>query len=103
MMRCLWPITISSPSRAPARWWMASNSWPPFFIRNFSPSPRPCNLTTVPPHDIPIIMCKHEEKYCPRCKAAFECKVGGIAQCQCFGIGLTPEEKAFLENRYEDV
>jgi len=47
-------------------------------------------------------MCKHEEKYCPRCKAAFECKVGGIAQCQCFGIGLTPEEKAFLENRYED-
>jgi hypothetical protein len=47
-------------------------------------------------------MCKHEEKYCPRCRAAFECKVGDISQCQCFGIGLTAEEKTFLEERYED-
>jgi hypothetical protein len=47
-------------------------------------------------------MCKHEEKYCPRCKSAFECKVGDIAQCQCFGIGLSLEEKTFLEERYED-
>jgi hypothetical protein len=47
-------------------------------------------------------MCKHEEKYCPRCRGAFECKVGDITQCQCFGVGLTPEEKTFLEERYDD-
>ncbi|HTI08967.1 MAG TPA: cysteine-rich CWC family protein [Puia sp.] len=82
-------------------------------------------------------MCKHEEKYCPRCRAAFECKVGQtgrspvvdevrrpkftdnicvpgkdhfssnpfqehITQCQCYGVKLTPEEKALLEQRYED-
>jgi hypothetical protein len=47
-------------------------------------------------------MCKHEEKFCPRCKAAFECKVGDVSQCQCFGIGLSQEERAFLEDRYED-
>ncbi len=47
-------------------------------------------------------MCKHEEKYCPRCKAAFECKVGDVAQCQCSGIGLSAEEKIFLQDRYED-
>ena len=47
-------------------------------------------------------MCKHEEKLCPRCKAAFECKVGDITHCQCYGIGLTAEEKAFLEERYSD-
>jgi hypothetical protein len=47
-------------------------------------------------------MCKHEEKYCPRCRAPFECKVGDIAQCQCYGVALTLEEKAFMEERYED-
>jgi Cysteine-rich CWC len=47
-------------------------------------------------------MCKHEEKHCPRCQASFECKSGDIAQCQCFGVSLTVEEKAFLEERYED-
>lgn len=47
-------------------------------------------------------MCNHEEKYCPRCRTAFECKVGDILQCQCYGVRLTPEEKALLEQRYED-
>lgn len=47
-------------------------------------------------------MNKHEEKICPRCKAAFECKMGDITQCQCYGIGLTIEERAFVEERYED-
>ena len=47
-------------------------------------------------------MCKHEEKTCPRCHAAFECKVGDITQCQCYGIKLTSEEKKFIESRYED-
>jgi len=45
-------------------------------------------------------MCKHEENICPRCEQAFECKVGDIANCQCFGISFTTEEKAFIEDRY---
>jgi hypothetical protein len=47
-------------------------------------------------------MCKHEEKNCPRCGQQFECKVGDIAHCQCFGISFTIEEKAFIEERYEE-
>ena len=47
-------------------------------------------------------MCKHEEKRCPRCSAAFECKVGTIAQCQCSAIQLTVEESAFIQAKYED-
>jgi adenosylcobinamide kinase/adenosylcobinamide-phosphate guanylyltransferase len=47
-------------------------------------------------------MCKHEEKHCPRCHSAFECKVGDITQCQCYGLSLTEEEKAFIADRYED-
>jgi hypothetical protein len=47
-------------------------------------------------------MCKHEEKKCPRCEQPFECKVGDIAHCQCYGILFTPEEKAFIEQRYDE-
>lgn len=47
-------------------------------------------------------MCKHEEKYCPRCQSAFECKVGAVTQCQCSGIGLSPEERQFIADRYQD-
>lgn len=47
-------------------------------------------------------MCKHEEKYCPRCRSAFECKVGDVAQCQCSGIGMSPEERQFIADRYQD-
>ncbi len=45
-------------------------------------------------------MIKHEEKQCPRCTKPFECKVGDIANCQCFGITFITEEKKFIEERY---
>lgn len=47
-------------------------------------------------------MCKHEDKYCPRCNIAFECKVGNITQCQCYGIVLKDEERAFISSQYQD-
>ena len=47
-------------------------------------------------------MCKHEEKKCPRCNTPFECRVGDITHCQCYGITLTDEEKSFIEERYPD-
>jgi hypothetical protein len=47
-------------------------------------------------------MCKHEEKKCPRCSRSFECKPGDITQCQCYGISFSIEERAFIEERYED-
>lgn len=45
-------------------------------------------------------MCKHEAKKCPRCNGSFECKVGDVTHCQCFGISLDTEQRAFLEARY---
>lgn len=47
-------------------------------------------------------MCKHEEKSCPRCGSPFECKVGDITRCQCYGIELTAEEEAFIASHYSD-
>jgi len=47
-------------------------------------------------------MGKHEEKSCPRCSAAFECRPGDICHCQCYDTPLTVEEKAFIEDRYND-
>jgi len=47
-------------------------------------------------------MCEHEIKSCPRCKKPFECKAGNITQCQCYGIELTAELKAFIETRFND-
>jgi hypothetical protein len=47
-------------------------------------------------------MCRHEEKHCPRCSIAFECKAGTIAQCQCSAIRLSAEESAFIQARYDD-
>ena len=47
-------------------------------------------------------MCQHETKSCPRCKKNFECKPVNITQCQCFGITLTTELKASIEQRYND-
>lgn len=47
-------------------------------------------------------MCKHEEKQCPRCGNGFECKVGNISECQCAGVLLSIEERAFIETRYND-
>jgi len=47
-------------------------------------------------------MCKYEEKLCPRCQSRFECKPGNIASCQCYGLSLSIEEQAFIQERYED-
>ena len=47
-------------------------------------------------------MCLHEIKSCPRCKKAFECKPGNITHCQCYGMELTAELKAFIEQRFTD-
>ncbi|HEX7904928.1 MAG TPA: cysteine-rich CWC family protein [Chitinophagaceae bacterium] len=47
-------------------------------------------------------MCQHEIKNCPRCNKAFECKPGNITHCQCYGLTLTIEQKAFIEERYTD-
>ena len=44
----------------------------------------------------------HEQKSCPRCNKAFECKAGDITNCQCNPIALTVEERAFIETRYND-
>ncbi|PKD21656.1 hypothetical protein APR41_01330 [Salegentibacter salinarum] len=45
---------------------------------------------------------KHEEKYCPRCKTAFECKVGSIQLCQCADIKLDNEELEYIRDLYEN-
>jgi hypothetical protein len=47
-------------------------------------------------------MCMHEAKYCPRCNQPFECKVGNITQCQCYGIAISTEERAFIDANYTD-
>ncbi|MBL7749457.1 MAG: cysteine-rich CWC family protein [Chitinophagaceae bacterium] len=47
-------------------------------------------------------MYKHEIKKCPRCQTAFECKPGNIVQCQCYGIALTAEQRAYIEQHYAD-
>lgn len=47
-------------------------------------------------------MCKHETKKCPRCESPFECKVGDVTHCQCYGIAMTAEERTYLEARYGD-
>ncbi len=44
----------------------------------------------------------HEQKSCPRCNKPFECKVGDITNCQCNCITITPEERNFIEARYND-
>jgi len=47
-------------------------------------------------------MHKHEEKKCSRCNNSFECRMGDITHCQCYGITLSTEERSFIEERYED-
>ena len=45
---------------------------------------------------------KHEEKRCPRCNNAFECKVGDIGHCQCAGKKFTEAEHAFVAEQFSD-
>lgn len=47
-------------------------------------------------------MFKHETKNCQRCNTAFECTPGNITQCQCYGIKITDEQRAYIEQRYSD-
>lgn len=47
-------------------------------------------------------MNKHEDKYCPRCSQLFECKVGNIVQCHCYGMILSDEEKNEITKNYND-
>ncbi|MCW3091062.1 MAG: hypothetical protein JWP81_2131 [Ferruginibacter sp.] len=47
-------------------------------------------------------MCMHENKNCPRCRISFECKVGNITQCQCYGINLSDEEQQFISKQFTD-
>jgi hypothetical protein len=47
-------------------------------------------------------MCKHEEKKFPRCNKVFECKVGDIVKCQCYGIELSAAEESFIKSKYND-
>ncbi len=44
----------------------------------------------------------HEKKNCPGCGHVFECKPGNITQCQCYGILLSEEIKAYMEQQYND-
>jgi hypothetical protein len=45
-------------------------------------------------------MAHHESVTCPRCKAAFECRVGTILQCQCQQVTLTDDERVFINATY---
>ncbi|MBK8611266.1 MAG: cysteine-rich CWC family protein [Chitinophagaceae bacterium] len=47
-------------------------------------------------------MTKHETKNCERCNSGFECRAGSITQCQCTGISLTAEERAYVGAKYND-
>lgn len=44
----------------------------------------------------------HEQKNCPRCNKAFECKVGDVVHCQCNSLQLSIEERSFIESKYHD-
>lgn len=47
-------------------------------------------------------MCRHEDKHCQRCGLVFECKVGNITQCQCYGIVLTEAEQQYISKQFTD-
>jgi len=44
----------------------------------------------------------HETKKCPRCNNPFECKPGNITQCQCYAVKLTEEQRAYIDQRYQN-
>ncbi|MFT3903595.1 MAG: cysteine-rich CWC family protein [Niabella sp.] len=47
-------------------------------------------------------MTKHEQKYCPRCNASFECKVGDVANCQCSTVKVCEDTWRFLRKTNYD-
>ncbi|MCU0335185.1 MAG: cysteine-rich CWC family protein [Chitinophagaceae bacterium] len=42
----------------------------------------------------------HEQQVCPRCGTAFECRVGDVTNCQCYGIQLSAEAEAYVQQQY---
>ena len=42
----------------------------------------------------------YENKICGGCGVVFECKVGNIAQCQCYGITLNNEEYKYIGKQF---
>jgi hypothetical protein len=49
-----------------------------------------------------MAMGKHEQKNCPRCGTAFECRVGDVANCQCHGIELPVAAADWMAQQYGD-
>lgn len=47
-------------------------------------------------------MCSHEHKFCPRCNAEFECKVGSINLCQCASVTLNENEREYIREKFDD-
>ena len=47
-------------------------------------------------------MAKQEFKNCQKCNNAFECTPGNISQCQCFSIKITAEQRAYIEQKFDD-
>ena len=47
-------------------------------------------------------MAQHEKKYCPRCNAPFECKMGSITICQCAAVELSKDEWEYINQKYDD-
>jgi Cysteine-rich CWC len=47
-------------------------------------------------------MSKHEQKQCPRCGNNFECRVGDIIRCQCYGIVLPADTEGLIAQQYGD-
>ena len=44
---------------------------------------------------------KHEHITCPSCGELFECKPGSIIVCHCSDIQLSPEQKAYLAEKWD--
>ena len=47
-------------------------------------------------------MGRHEDKHCQRCGMIFECKVGCITECQCYGISLSEAEQQYISKQFTD-
>ena len=45
-------------------------------------------------------MCLHETINCACCELTFECKMGNITQCQCYGIILTEEMQQYINKQF---
>jgi uncharacterized C2H2 Zn-finger protein len=45
--------------------------------------------------------CKHEVLCCPRCGAAFECRMNNINRCHCVAVSLNREQLEQLAERFD--